>query len=302
MDRATIDVDKVQQAKKISRHRISLMYDGMLRSFPWTFNTSTTDGRWQVEEAGTDDQLTDNTDLEGDGFSTLADYPTPGSGDLTSVADAIGTVTFQAGFETNEPGFGKTNSQVAGYGTGLRRQKYDGNFSTSGNMSSYSNWDFTFFSGQIVPPLGEIFDSTINFGDQEDLPIPGGNHFSLQWVGYIKAPAAGDYNFYASSDDQVGLWIGSGALDIAGGTGTSGTQFILGNAGLELGPGAAIIGGENWGNYTVTMAADTWYPIVIWFGEFGGNCTCEIFAIESAGAKLAMGDFAFKYNPGSLGL
>jgi len=35
-------------------------------SYPWNFSTSNSDGAVQVEEAGTDDQLTGSTDLEGD--------------------------------------------------------------------------------------------------------------------------------------------------------------------------------------------------------------------------------------------
>jgi len=67
------DDGTVQQATKISRHRISLMYDGILRSFPWNFSTSTTDGYWQIEEAGSDASLTSATDLEGDeGYSWTA--------------------------------------------------------------------------------------------------------------------------------------------------------------------------------------------------------------------------------------
>jgi hypothetical protein len=67
------DDGTIQQAKKISRHRISVVYDSILRSFPWNFSTSTTDGYWQVEEAGTNSSLAGATDLEGDeGYSWTA--------------------------------------------------------------------------------------------------------------------------------------------------------------------------------------------------------------------------------------
>jgi len=293
------DDGTVVHATKIARHRFSSV-DGKTFSAPWNFSTSITDSVWQIEEAGTDDQLTDATDLEGDGFSTLADYPAPDSGTVTQVSYAIGAVSYVEQLEVIEPANSKNNSEVAGYASGLRRQKYDGNFSVSGSMNDPATWDYTFFTGQTVPPLGEIADTKINFGDQEDLLITGGNHFSLQWVGYIKAPSAGNWNFYAKSDDQVGIWTGADAVSVLAGTGGS-AENLLAYAGGSLG-GGFIVAGHNGGRYTVTMSADTWYPIVIWFGEFGGNCTCEIFAQKSDGTKLAMKDFAFKYNPASLGL
>jgi hypothetical protein len=267
----------------------------------WTFDPSTSDGYVQMEEAGTDDQLTDNTDLEGDGFNLLGDYPVPDSGAVTAVTYAIGAVSYVEQLEVIEPANSKNNSEVAGYVSGLRRQKYDGNFSVSGGMSDPATWNYTFFSANTNPPLGEIAgDTKINFGDQEDLMLPGGNHFSLQWVGYIKAPSAGNWNFYAKSDDQVGIWTGADAVSVLAGTGGS-AENLLAYAGGSLG-GGFIVAGHNGGRYTVTMSADTWYPIVIWFGEFGGNCTCEIFAQKDDGTKLAMKDFAFKFNPASLGL
>lgn len=50
------------QITKISRHRVS--YNG--GSMPWTFEENSEDGFVQVEEAGTDEDMTDATDLEGD--------------------------------------------------------------------------------------------------------------------------------------------------------------------------------------------------------------------------------------------
>lgn len=67
------DDGTVQQATKISRHRITVVYNSVRQSFPWTFDTSTTDGKWQIEEAGTDSSMTSATDLEGDeGYSWTA--------------------------------------------------------------------------------------------------------------------------------------------------------------------------------------------------------------------------------------
>ncbi len=60
------DDGTIQQATKISRHRATFLYNSVVRSYPWNFSTSTTDGEWQIEEAGTDAALTSATDLEGD--------------------------------------------------------------------------------------------------------------------------------------------------------------------------------------------------------------------------------------------
>jgi hypothetical protein len=60
------DDGTVQQARKISRHVLTVNYNGVDQKMPWNFSTSTTDGRWQIEEAGSDVDLTDATDLEED--------------------------------------------------------------------------------------------------------------------------------------------------------------------------------------------------------------------------------------------
>ena len=52
----------IKQVLKLTRHKITTA-TGV---YPWNFSTSTTDGAVQVEEAGTDDQLTGATNLEGD--------------------------------------------------------------------------------------------------------------------------------------------------------------------------------------------------------------------------------------------
>jgi hypothetical protein len=57
-----LDDTSVGQITKIAGRKITVGGN----SIPWNFSTSTTDNAVQVEEAGTDEDLTDNTDLEGD--------------------------------------------------------------------------------------------------------------------------------------------------------------------------------------------------------------------------------------------
>jgi hypothetical protein len=56
------DAGTIKQVTKISAHKITA--GGV--TYPWNFSTSTTDAAVEVEEAGTDDQQTDATNLEGD--------------------------------------------------------------------------------------------------------------------------------------------------------------------------------------------------------------------------------------------
>ena len=55
------DDGTVKQITKIAQH---LVYFTEGPAMPWNFSTSTTDGAWQVEEAGTNTSMTGATDLE----------------------------------------------------------------------------------------------------------------------------------------------------------------------------------------------------------------------------------------------
>ena len=56
------DAGVIKQVLKITAHKVTTASGW----YPWNFSTSTTDEAVQVEEAGTDTQLTGNTNLEGD--------------------------------------------------------------------------------------------------------------------------------------------------------------------------------------------------------------------------------------------
>lgn len=57
-----LDNGSTGQVTKITSHKITV--NGV--AIPWNFSASTTDNAAQIEEAGTDTVLTDNTNLEGD--------------------------------------------------------------------------------------------------------------------------------------------------------------------------------------------------------------------------------------------
>ena len=279
------DDGTVQQAKKISRHRISLMYDGELRSFPWNFSTSTTDGYWQVEEAGTDNQLTDATDLEEDDappFNLLTDYPVPGSGTLTP-AGSLGLPGYNAVGSPGEPSGSILNAATSGYGVGLRRNKFTGNFTTNAT-SAPNTWNYTWFidNSSNVIAGAEVFDTFGGFGYQLDQAGLGGSLFSLESKGWIKAPISQTYNFYGRSDDHMAIWIGGAAQ-----TGNDDTNAVLAGHGGRIDP-----------NVGVTLDAGKWYPIRIWFSEHTGGCQTQFYAVGSlSGQQFGSTDFAFKYNP-----
>jgi hypothetical protein len=125
------DDGTIQQATKIARHRISVVYDGIRRSFPWNFSTSTSDGKWQIEEAGTDASLTDATDLEEDDGPAPYTWTTPsgwagyeifnGTSQRLSVPAssdwAAGTGAFTIEFVTNFQSGGGNFPRVFSLGT-----------------------------------------------------------------------------------------------------------------------------------------------------------------------------------------
>ncbi len=66
-----------------------------------------------------------------------------------------------------------------------------------------------FRSRDLTNPVFTRLDETINFDWGRGSPasnIPDHN-FSARWVGYVQAPATGDYTFYTVTDDGVRLWV-----------------------------------------------------------------------------------------------
>lgn len=275
------DNGDANQITKIAAHRVTV--DGTIQ--PWTFDTSTSDGKVQMEEAGTDLQLTDATDLEGDDappFNLLTDYPVPGSGSLTG-SGSLGLPGYSAVGSPGEPTGSILNAAASGYGAGLRRNKFTGNF-TNASTSAPNTWNYTWFidNSSNVIAGAEVFDTFGGFGYQLDQLGLGGSLFSLESKGWIKAPISQTYNFYGKSDDHMAIWIGGDAQ-----TGYDNTNFVFGGHGSRIDTAKSV-----------TLDAGKWYPIRIWFSEHNGGCQSQFYAVGSnSGQQFGSTDFTFKYNP-----
>jgi hypothetical protein len=185
------DDTTVQQAIKITRHRVALTYNGSIQSFPWSFSTSTTDGAWQIEEAGSDEYMTGATDLEGD-VNLALDYPVPGSGSYQTAATALSGLTYAAQGTPFAPGGVLTT--VPNSRPGLRRTKYDGNFAAA-NDTLPASWVYNWFNTATV--IKSITDTYVSWGNQSDGAGVGELNFSCEWLGYVQAPKSGNFNIYA---------------------------------------------------------------------------------------------------------
>lgn len=248
----------------------------------WTFDTSTTDGYVQIEEAGDDANLTNGVDLEGDDIN--GDYPVPGSGTWKTAATALSGITYaDIGTPYDPAGNVATVSSTA---AGLLRKKYDGNFSAASN-SLPATWDYTFFSTATF--IKEIADEYVSWGQQIDGSGLGESLFSVEWKGYVQVPTTQNYNFYAESDDLIGMWIGTAAT----GTPADNTR-LLGSSNKSM-PGNAATAGV-YGANSVTLTAGQWYPVRIWFSEHNGGCKAQVYAQGADGTKLNGEDLTWAYN------
>ena len=269
----------VQQATKIARHRVTLDYDSSVQSMPWNFSTSTTDGAWQIEEAGTNTSLASSTDLESDDFVGDRDYPTPGSG--TYVASASITASYSA-WGTPAAATGSVTT-VSNSASGLYRTKWMGlALGTTNGLPS--QWDMTFPTGyQFVKSSVDTYGG---FGTQPD--IAPNTNFSLEWTGYIQLPSSQAWNFAVDVDDDVGVWIGSDALA------PTNSNWHVRGAGVTQDVTAHATNG-------LTFNSTKWYPIRIRFTEHNGNCNMQLFAIGADGTKLNGADLTWAYNTATNG-
>jgi hypothetical protein len=278
------DDDTVAQAIKIARHRATFDYDGSVQSMPWNFSTSTSDGAWQIEEAGTDSSLTDNTDLEEDDVTLNEDYPVPGSGEYRIAGVALAGITYADKGTPYAPG-GEVDD-VYNQVDGLARVKYNGNF-TATSSSAPSTWDYSFFD--TAEYIKYTPDTYVSWGQQIDGPNLGESLFSIQWTGYVQVPTTQNYNFYAESDDHIAMWIGTAADDVP-----SDATRLLGSANKVM-PGDANVAGVANAN-SVTLTAGKWYPIRIWFSEHLGGCKAQIYAQGADGSKFSGQDLTFAHD------
>lgn len=275
------DDNTVRQVYKISAHRISVnpISTGTttvgMATAGWTFATSTTDTLWQIEEAGTDTTVTGDIDLEGDDgpvlpFGMDRNAPLPGSGDLFTTATS-GIVAYTVKGTPYDPG--SATATVTNSTAGLYRKKYVGDaFTAAGNTAT---WNMTFFSTAtyISTPDHEV-DTFVSFGQRDDLPYE--DHYSFEWKGYIYADTTATYNTAITCDDDVLLWIGDGAL----------TPTKLNAHHKQAYVNQGVVGYNTNG---LTLTGGMYYPVRIWFGEFGGSERFQLFMNRSTGTTTILG-------------
>ena len=284
------DNGTVSQITKIAGHRVSL--NGISKA--WSFSTSTTDGYVQVEEAGTDAVLTNSTDLEGDDgpaipFGMDRNAPLPGSGTwragngvggagVPSYALRGTLVSSLTGGVTTVPGTPAS---------GLYRRKYVGAPFTGANDTG--SYDTTFFTNPLNGPISEAaheVDTYIGFGQRDDLGYEDG--YAFEWKGYVKVPVSGNYNTFISCDDDVAFWIGDAALNPTGSNVFHKQPYVNQDA----------AGGCT---NSVTLDSTKWYPVRIWFTEFGGAERFQFFMNNNQNSNVygydgATTDLLWSYN------
>jgi len=251
----------------------------------WTFNTSTSDGYVQMEEAGTNAALASGVDLEGDDIN--GDYPVPGSGTTPYKLGATGLSGIAYANKGTPFAPGANIATVSNSAAGLLRKKYDGNF-TAGSASAPSTWTYDFFDDADL--IKEIADTYVSWGQQLDGPGLGESQFSMEWKGYVQVPTTQNYNFYGESDDHIAMWIGTNALNAP----ADGTYLFASNN--KTLPGSGEIAGATVTSNSVTLTAGQWYPVRIWFSEHTGGCKAQIYAQGADGAKFAGSELTFAYN------
>ena len=81
----------------------------------------------------------------------------------------------------------------------------------------------------------------------------GSDWFSIRWSGFVQTVGAGDYTFYTWTDDGVRLWVGN--------------ELIIDH--WEEQPPTEHAG-------TLTLAANTAYPVVMEYFDSGGDAVAEL--------------------------
>jgi hypothetical protein len=269
----------------------------------WSFNNSTTDTKVQFEEAGSDEQMTGADDFEGDEVQIPTgmdrNEPLPGSGGgnntvpgtFAAISSVVGN--FSAGGITFRDITASGVASVPNSANGLYRRKYVGNFSTTyvHQTTPAYTLDMSFFGnrahGPISEPAHEV-DTYLSFGMRTDLGYE--NNYAFEWKGYMQAPVTGNMRIGSIVDDDAVVWIGAPALNP---TNSNYLYAQSGNANRN-------------GTDGITVEAGKWYPIRIWFQEWGGAELFQLGASNSVNStKYGMGaggtPFTLAYNTATKG-
>jgi len=86
---------------------------------------------------------------------------------------------------------------------------------------------------------------------------PARQYYSIEWLGYFKAPYTDTYTFNLLSDDGSALWIGNNAI----------SGFTLANATID---NHSLQGASTTASSSlISLVAGQYYPIRIQYGNFG---------------------------------
>lgn len=214
--------------------------------------------------------------LEGSGGNNNT---VPGSTYLTAAASGISAATPAQGTPYNPGG---NVASVTNSTAGLYREKYVGNlWSTYG---AFSEFDLTWFDDPTRGPIGIDIYGYAGFGARTNLTAE--NNYSLQWRGYVQAPATGTYNLWTSgTDDDAAIWIGTNALTP---TYANMNGYASNDRVLSLN--------------SVTLTSGQWYPVRMVFTEFAGWEKCQWFLQDVTHGVVYGGlDLSWAYNSATNG-
>ena len=128
-------------------------------------------------------------------------------------------------------------------------------------FKGYFDDNISFFPGITVPPTYNVL-SIDNIGvGTNNLIQPNSNHhnYSIAWSGYFYAQDNGIYNFSTNSDDASYLWLGDMVTN---------NTFTAANSVVNNG---SLHGMSRRNGQTISLTKGKYYPILIVFGENGGN-------------------------------
>jgi len=175
--------------------------------------------------------------------------------------------------------FGLMSDRAFGYGggtsyaAGLFKTVYAGYFSDNPN----------FFATAVPTTYGNNPAFSVQTTVITEPATDDGSNFSVQWLGYWKPTTTESYTFYLNSDDASYLWIGATAL-----SGFTTSNSLINNGGPH---GPVEISGS------ISLTAETYYPIRIQFGELGGGDFMDLSYSTATIAKTTTVTGKVFYNP-----
>ena len=142
------------------------------------------------------------------------------------------------------------------YTDGLQWWRYAGY--ANDNVTYTDTATLQALAGKTSSGSGSVDFTDIGTATQQNQPVNGADQYSVLWLGYFFTGVySGTFTFYTSSDDCSYLWIGAVAQ-----SGYTTSNCVVNNAGAH---------GMTQRSGTISLNANTYYPIRILFGENGGG-------------------------------